>query len=622
MKNQPGEQYISATRWMGLSVVIGLVSGLAALLFSQGLHWGTHLLLEYCFKASTDVGGGELELAAPLFELTYAQRWPILFLPALGGLLAGWLVHRWAPNAGGDGVDSMIRAFHKEQGRIPLSVPLVKMLASIVTIVSGGSAGREGPIALIGAGFASWVSQRLGLNARRTRLLIICGVAAGIGAIFKSPLGGAIFAVSVLYADGEFEYEALMPAFLSAIVAYSFYCSIPLPHWGSIFNISEQLKFQQPVELVFFVITALTLAALGPLYTKFFFGLSGMLKRLPVHPIILPALGGLGVGVISFCWPVALGGGYYWVQATIDHCSRVAEAIPLSAEAMPLSVGFLIALVAVKILATTLTVGSGGSGGLFAPSLVIGGCLGGALGLLGNQLFPGIVTHPEVYVLVGMAGFFGGVANTPIAALIMVLEMTVGYGLLVPLMTVCAITYFVMSPRFTIYQEQVPRRFDSPAHLGEFVVDVLERMTVGEVVKDGGDFDTIAETASFQKILDITTDSQHTTFPVCTKDKMMSGIISYAVIRPHLYNTDLSQLLIARDIMIQPKPLTPRDTLDAALRLHLEEDMEELPVVAEKQASGDDTESGDEPSGGQRVIGLISRRDIIAAYHRQMRLRR
>ena len=577
---------------MGLSLLVGCVAGIVAMVFTFCLDGTTEFVGKYIFHHSPESFGGELELALMLSNMPLSHRWLIFFIPAIGGLLAGFLIFKYAPSAEGHGTDAVIHAFHRERGRIPLAVPLVKLVASVLTIGTGGSAGREGPIALIGAGFASFMSSKVKLSERETRILVICGVAAGIGAIFRAPLGGAIFAVSVLYSEAEFEYEALMPSFISSIMAYSVFCTLHPQGWGAVFNIPEDIIFHNARELPIYACVALILAAVGPIYVKTFWKMrDNFFMKLPVPKYFIPAIGGLMLGVLCFFFPAALGGGYEWLQMTIDGAPEI-------------SIRFLLMLALVKIIATSFTISSGGSGGVFAPSLVIGGSLGGAAGLIAQHFFPNVVSHPGAYVLVGMAGFFTGVAKVPIAALIMVSEMTLGYSLLVPLMLVCAVTYFLLGPGITIYREQVGTRLDSPAHMGDFVIDILEQMKVEKIVNTSKEVVTIPANSSLQQVLNRTTETTQSCFPVVSENDEMIGMISYADIRPYLYEPDLGILVIAGEIAVPVVPLVLSDSLDVALRKIIEMEVDEMPVVSSE--------------GETKIIALLSRRDIIAAYHKEM----
>jgi CIC family chloride channel protein len=436
------------------------------------------------------------------------------------------------------------------------------------------------------------------VGERERRVLLLAGVGAGIGAVFKAPLGGAIFAIEVLYRDPEFEYEALIPTIIAATAGYSIYCLVGdvmglgthAVVWGSIFEIPQGLEFDHPVELFFYAFLGIILAGLGVVWVKVFYGTRDrVFHPLKIPAMYKPALGGLFLGIIAFFFPAVLSTSYEWLQDAING---------------DLPIKFLLALAFLKIIATSLTISSGGSGGVFAPSLVIGGCLGGAFGLFLQQHFPGTVSHPAGYVLVGMAGFFTGAGKVPIASLIMVSEMTEGYGLLVPLMLTVAVVYLISPSLITIYEQQVGRRIDSRAHFGEFVIDVLESLPVSEHMKPREDVTSVPHAMALRKIFDLTTQGTQHTYPVLDPEERLAGVVTLDLIRGYYFQPDLGQLVIAEDIVQPVEPLTESDNLNTALRQMLETDIEEYPVV--------------DAEDSKKLVGLIRRRDVMAAYHKEM----
>ena len=383
---------------------------------------------------------------------------------AVGGLVSGWLVYTFAPEAEGHGTDAAINAYHHEGGFIRSRVPIIKTLASAITLTTGGSGGREGPIAQIGAGFGSFLATRLKLSDRDRRIMMAAGIGAGVGSIFRAPLAGALFAAEVLYRDPEFESEVIIPAGISSVVAYCLFCLVF--GWGSLFE-SPPFKFQNPLELGPYLVLSLILVAVGAFYVKMFYGTIHFfehLKKIPNH--IKPAIGGLATGLIGFYFPYCLAFGYGFAQMALRN---------------ELSVLFLLTLAFGKILTTSFSIGSGGSGGVFGPSIVIGGAMGGAVGKTFHELIPSVVSEPGAFVVVGMAGFFTAVSNTPISTIIFVSEMTNSYHLLLPSLLVCSVAY-LSSRRFTIFNKQVQRKIDSPAHAGDFFVDVLQSFKVKDIL--------------------------------------------------------------------------------------------------------------------------------------------
>jgi CIC family chloride channel protein len=577
------------------SPLVGLVSGLGAVAFL--------LLLDLVVD---EVLGGWLGLRPPptgegsVHAIGYpGVWWLVLLVPALGGLISGVIVFTWAPEAEGHGTDALIRAFHRGAGQIRGRVPLIKAVASIITIGTGGSAGSEGPIAQVGAGFGSFLARLLRLTPDERRLLMLAGAAGGIGAIFRAPLGGALFACEVLYMTAAMESAALLPCLSSAIVAYSTFALFITPK--PIFVVPA-LEFHGLLELPLFGILGLACAGVGWLYVRVFYGLRDRLFRpLPLPRQLKPAIGGLLLGAMALVFPQLMTGGYGWVQwGAIGLPGSLA--MPGERAFQPgMGVGLLLGLALLKTVATGLTISSGGSGGVFGPSIFIGGMLGGAIGQMLDGALPGLDLNPAAFALVGMGGFFAGVSKSPLASIVMVCEMSGSYSLLVPLMLVCGLN-LGFSRRWTIYEEQVASPVDSPAHQGDFVVDVLERIRVDEVRMRTEGLEVVDEATPFTEVVRRVARSSETLFPVVDKAGELTGIFSLRDVRLALLGTaTLGDLVIADDIAHRP-PLTiaPEDDLHTALKRMTELNVDELPVV-----------SADGPT---QLLGLLSRRDLVKAY--------
>jgi CIC family chloride channel protein len=574
-------------RLLILAVLVGIVAGCGALAFYFATNSVEHLMLGKLGNFHPPLEGTpESSFSGFIDSLSTPYRWCLFVIPALGGLFSGWLVYKFAPEAEGHGTDAALEAFHRKSGVIRGRVPIIKTLASIVTIGTGGSAGREGPIAQIGAGFGSFVATKLGLSSMDRRILLLAGMAGGIGATFRSPLGGALFAVEVLYRDPEFEHEGLIPCIISSIVAYSLFGAVT--GWKPLLD-TPHFRFERPGELILYLVLGIVCALLGVVYVKTFYGMRDAFRKLPLPDWQKPALGGLALGIMALFIPQVLGSGYGWVQAALYG-------------KMALWVMLVIALA--KIIATSLTISSGGSGGVFAPSLVIGAMLGGAFGASAEILFPALTQDPRAYVLVGMAGFFAGVANAPIATLIMVSELTGNYGLLAPLMLVCVVAMIVMRKN-SIYEKQVAGRFDSPAHLGDFVIDVLEGITVHELAKKGRKPTLIPEGMTLPKILDKIAAAKTAYYPVVNDNKLMTGIFSINDIR-RILNEDIPPtLVIARDMATHNViSATPDEHLTEVMKKLTARNLDEIPVV--------------DAENPQKVLYMLSRRTLLAHYAEQV----
>lgn len=567
-------------RWALFSIVIGIVSGIGAIVFYMGLGAFSYYILGGISGYFPPSPSGEL----PLFPVQQddPNLWLLLILPAAGGLLAGIIIYTFAPEAEGHGTDAVIDAYNNKRGFIRKRLPLIKAVASVITIGSGGSAGREGPIAQIGAGFGSTLASLFKLSDRDRRIMVICGTAAGIGSIFKAPFGGSLFAIEVLY-KSDMESEGLVPAFISSTVAYSIFSSFF--GWGHIFT-TPMLSFSRPVELIFYGMLGILCAGTAILFvTIFYFLRRKLFKPMILKPHYKPAIGGLLVGIISVFFPQVLGSGYGWVQ------------IAMNGDIIRISVLLMMALVLFKILATSFTIGSGGSGGVFAPSLFIGAMVGGAFGQIMNFIFPQAVTHPGSYVLVGMGAMLAGAAKVPIASIVMVSEMAGNYNLLAPLM-VAATSSYLLSGRWSIYENQVENRASSPAHRREMTMDILERAVVKDAMTTN--VVTISSSLNVQTVLELIQKYGYTGFPVVDERKLV-GIMTFA--DAEKVEADKRHITTVADVMTEKLiVVNPGDSLEEALRILLDRKIGRLPVVDENNP--------------EELLGLMTKFDIIKAHAR------
>ena len=380
----------------------------------------------------------------------------------------------------------MIAAYHYKQGQIRPRVPLVKIVASSITLGTGGSGGREGPIAQIGAGFGSLLGKMLRLRPAERRVLMAAGMGAGIGAIFRAPLAGTIFAAEVLYSSTEFEPEVIIPTGIASVISYCVYGMFS--GWEPLFTIPPDLTFTNPLRLGPYLILALFMALLAALYTRTFYGCKHLFDRLPIRKHFRPAIGAFLTGLVAFVLYFLLGQNTQVLAVLAFGYSAIQNAMT---QDVGVTAGILLTIALGKILTTALTIGSGGSGGVFGPSMVIGGCGGGALGVVLHHYWPWLVPHPASFVIVGMAGFFAAAAKTPFSTLIIVSEMTGGYHLLLPSLWVCTLS-FILSDKQSIYSSQVESRSLSPAHQGSYVRTVLAQVRVSQFLLPGQSITTLA----------------------------------------------------------------------------------------------------------------------------------
>jgi len=565
---------------MLLSIGVGIVAGLGAILFDRLLGWMLHNVLEALTGYAEPEAGSP---AASLFTLAPVRSLWFFLVPALGGLVSGVIVYLIAPEAEGHGTDAMIEAFHLRGGKIRKRVPFIKIIASALTMGTGGSAGKEGPIAQIGSGFGSTFASLLKLKVRERRILVLAGAAGGIGAIFQAPLGAALFAPEVLYREAEFEYEAILPCVVSSITAYAVYTQL---YKGGALFFPGVVGLSLPRELLPYAVFGVVCALTGFLYVRTFYGSRDRgFAPLRIHRMLKPAVGGLLLGTIAYAFPQVAAGGYGWVQMALEGKMLWWTMLLLA---------FL------KVLGTSCTIGSGGSGGVFGPSVYIGAMLGGAFGFLGNQVAPEWVVNPNSFVLVGIGGFFAGVAKTPISAIIMACEMSASYTLLVPLMLVSSISYMLLR-HTSLYEKQQISRIASPAHLTEFARGMLEKIRVHEAVSEHPVI-PIPENMPFGELVKTVTRSGASHFPVVDQEGRMTGILSINDIRAILFEETIDHLIVARDVAT-PNVVRVRwnDTLQQALDKMAAINVDELPVAREERPD--------------EIVAMVSKRDIIDYYY-------
>ncbi|RZB36843.1 MAG: chloride channel protein, CIC family [Desulfobacteraceae bacterium Eth-SRB2] len=573
-----------AGKWTLYFVLIGLIAGLGSIVFQYLCQLGLHYFMDFMAGYRPPSPSGEQHLLYP--TNTPFNRITLLFLPALGGLISGWLVYTYAPEAEGHGTDAAIDAYHRKGGFMRSRVPIIKTIASALTLTTGGSGGREGPIAQIGAGFGSFLATTLKLSDRERRIMMAAGIGAGVGSIFRAPLAGALFAAEVLYRDPEFESEVIIPAGISSVVAYCLFCLVF--GWGALFE-SPDFLFRNPLELGPYLVLALVLVATGVLYIKSFYGLTGIFKSIKIPNHIKPALGGLCTGIIGFFLPQTLAFGYGFAQQALNN---------------ELTIPFLFFLAIGKIFTTSFSIGSGGSGGVFGPSIVIGGAMGGVVGKIFHQIMPGVVTEPGAFVVVGMAGFFTAVSNTPISTIIFVSEMTDSYQLLLPSLLVCSVSYLA-ARKWTIYERQVKSKVSSPAHAGDFFVDILQAIRVKNLMHLVKKVEVIPRDMTFRDFREFFSETKQHYFPVVDQYDRLTGIFSSTDIRSVLFTRGIGQLVVMNDIATFDIILTtPSEDLNSVLQKFTIKNIDSLPVVK------------DDDHG--ILIGMLNRREVISYYNEQV----
>ncbi len=546
-----------------LAIVVGVVGGLGSILFRQMIGLFHFIFFEVLLPKITYMIGG--------------YNVGIILLPAIGGLIIGPIINKVAPETKGHGVPEVLDAVINGGGIIRTRVAAIKILVSSLTIGSGGSVGREGPIAQIGSSFGSLLAQKFNLDESYRKLLVVCGLAAGISGTFMAPLGGAIFGIEVIY-SGVAPYDVI-PVFLSSVVGM--FVTAEVFGMAPAF-ILPMYKYTNPLQLIYFIPIGLFFGLLSIIWTRGLYFIEDSFDKLSVPEWIKPSIGGLITGFLGmfFFEYGILGTGYEGLEKAIMGS---------------LSFKLLILLAIVKFLSTSITVGSGSSGGIFAPSLYLGGMVGGALGLIMVKL-PFASSEPFVYCLVGMAALFAGAARAPLTCVIMLPEMSANYYLFPPLMLACAASYFMSSlyMKDNIYTWKLKRRGVnieknvSPLHL-VYVRDVMTPIDKVVIVKP----DTPLSIVNF-----MIWETEHTGFPVVDETEYFGMITLETIGR---ISEDDMESKFARDYSTKDLPLVyPDENIYSVMEKLNDSKKEILPVV--------------DPLDEKVIVGVISDSDVLHAF--------
>jgi CIC family chloride channel protein len=586
------------------SVLIGLGAGGIALAYNALIHSLEGLTFREF--AGVDLGstGFQTSQAAPALEFN-----PLYFfiLPILGGALSG-LWETWImPAARADTINRVLHIFHHKAGLDRGRTALSKFGASILTLTSGGSAGREGPLGLIGASAASLLARYLKVGPKAARSLYLAGMAGTLGAIFQTPLGAALLTAEVIYTD-DIESDSLLPCVISSIVSYFLFTSFvgfeylfQLPDW----------KFENWNELIFYGVLAVLCYVFGLIFVRGLDSLRAFYDRLQWPFFLKVASGGLVVGIISLFSYESIGTGFGFLQNVLNGV-HITDTSPLNRSFLkaafdlsPISatILFLLIVVILKIIATTFTVAAGGCGGIFGPSLFLGGLLGAITGSFAVHFFPGMVTGVVPFVVVGMGGFLAGVANTPLASLIMVCELTGSYQLMPAIIIVIALS-LIISQKVKIYGEQRTNRFDSPAHSWDMIQDFLREIKVSDCIDTERTDALVAGEYPVKKLYKLTQQTRESDLIIYTAGtRHYMGMLSLR----HVTEDEGRDLRLSRhrvDEIIEEyvPPLSPEDSLSTALEKLVEYDLDKLPVVSD-----------------QVLVGYATFRDILNGYQKGLR---
>jgi CIC family chloride channel protein len=524
------------------------------------------------------------EPADPAAVASAIPFWILLFLPALGGLVAGLVIRWFAPEARGHGIPEVMEAVALRGGVMRRRAAAVKITASAVTLGSGGSAGQEGPIVQIGAVLGSAIGQALRVPGRQLRTLVGCGAAAGLAATFNAPIAGAIFAAEVIV--GDFAVAQFSPIVIAAVVATVLsryflgnYPSFVVPPW----------ELVSPFELFAYGVLGVLAGLVAVAFMRAVYGMEDGFARTRLPDWARPALGGLAVGAIALVVPRVMGVGYQTVDDMLQG-----------------SFGFwtIALLLGAKLLATSITIGSGGSGGVFAPSIYLGAMVGGLLGTIVHAWFPESTATPGGYALIGMGALVAATSHTPISAILILFEITQRIEIIPPLMTACVVSTLVATriEKESIYTLKLKRQGIDLA--ASAPANPLKSLYVSDVVDRSPE--VVPESASFEVMLDLIVRSPHTEFFVVNARGELLGSISLAELRRMLLEREyLRSVVVAGDLVVSDHArVTTDDDLDLAMQILDRENVDEVAVV--------------EAGAPRKLAGSVHKRDVIHAWNEEV----
>ncbi len=551
---------------MFLSLLIGILGGLFAVLFRLMIKW-SHT--------------GFTGLGHMLFGFL-PNDWWIVTLPALAGIIVGPLTYFFAREAKGHGVPEVMEAVALKDGKMRMRVIFVKALASASSIGAGASVGREGPIIQMGSGIGSVLASFFKLNKDQVKTYVACGAAAGISATFNAPIAGVFFAQEIIL--GNFTASTFSPIVISSVtaaaIAQLFIGTLPA------FSV-EAYTFNHPVELLFYAFLGLLAALVGYIFIKLLYKSEDVFNSIKIIPEwFKPVIGGLIIGLIGIKFPQILGVGYGTIEATFQGHFLL---------------GTLLTLVLLKVVATSLTLGSGHSGGVFAPALFMGATTGGAFGYIIQELFPNIVSNPGAYAIVGMGAVVAGTTQAPITAMIIIFEMTRDYRLILPLMIAIVISTMLSSymSKGTIYTIKLLRRGINLESGKD--VNIMKKINVNEVMTSK--VEVVRDDEKVGNVIELMHSSKHNGFPVLNEKDEVVGIITLQDIREApvegIMEIPVSKLMTKKLIITHPN-----ETLDDVFRKLNKYDLGHLLVVSQHNT--------------KQLLGILTRSDIVKAYDKKL----
>ncbi|MCK5877250.1 MAG: chloride channel protein [Candidatus Marithrix sp.] len=556
-----------------LALVVGIGGGFGAIFTEWLVHFVQHIFFEEKLWGLLDWFG----------------EYYLIIIPAIGALIFAPIIINSAREAQGHGVSEVLEAVAIQGGVIRPRVAAIKSITSSLCIGTGGSVGLEGPIAQIGSSIGSTVGQIFGLNAERLRLLLACGAGAGISATFHAPITGTIFALEIIL--GHLEARYFSAVVISAVVADTIAQLYREP-----LSFVVRYTMESPIELLLYALLGVFIAFFAIAFTKVLSGMEELWSRAPLSDYVKPVLGGLILGVVGYFtfqvdgMPRVFGMGYESINDALNNT-------------FTLKVIFLLFLL--KIFTTSLTLGSGGTGGTFTPTLFMGAMSGGTFGHIVNIMFPTITAPPGAYALAGMSAFFAAAAHAPMTSILVAFELTGNYQLILPIMLTTVIATLVaqhISPN-SMYTNKLVRRGIKPRRTvpGQRV-DLMSSLTVDEVMSTK--IDTVPATMSLEELIEKFAETHRHGFPVLDEADELAGIVSIKDLDSAITRDKIAGQIVA-DIATTDVLVTyPFEPMGVALQRLGMREISRLPVVEEM--------------GSRKLVGIVLRTDIVVAYNKAL----
>lgn len=560
-------------KWAVIGLIIGIIVGLASLAIYYSILLVGNIFLVHFAGYIRPLPAGEGGSANYVFSVQNHYLLPLSIF--IGALISGIIVYKFAPETEGHGTDAAILAFHNKNGQVRSRVPFVKLLTAALTIGSGGSAGREGPTAQISAGIGYLLSKHLNISKSDKRTMTAVAIGAGIGAIFKAPLGGALLSAEVLYRH-DMEVEAIFPSVIASVIGFTIFGAFT--GYSPIFSVGAGIlnDIFNPYLLPFLVAEGILTGLFARLYVKFFYWVHDAFRRLNVRNYLKPAIGAIATGAVVLAFPEVIGVGYGWVQLMVN--GNFAAFV--NTLGIPILLFFLV-LAIMKMIATSASIASGGSGGVFAPGIFIGSSIGIFLALLLNAAFPAIIPISSVaaFAIIGMLSFFGAAGKVPIAVTVMVIEMTGSLALLPAAMFSIAVA-LVVSGEGSIYSSQVGNRMDSPAHINEYYSPLMKKVKVRNILVK---IPALNPDDPLYKAEKLMKEHENLSIPVIDSNKKLLGVVYMGDVI-NLGGRDKSKGV--KTIIKSIKCVSINDTAESAWYAMVENKAAWCPVIKDRKYVG------------------------------------